>query len=171
MSLKKETVFQKLEKYRGKFLLPVLLTRHCGNGNSFWSAIWPKTQNFPLSPLRWPHFLWKAVDKKLSSDSAQGTGPLLSRSCGNQDSPQNASLVSTLTRKRERSSETARQMLHDILSMWFTYFHQSLSDSVAVFSCNCQGCFCIGRLSRYHFLVSFLFLSSSSHDHTDATMD
>ena len=82
MSLKKETVFQTLEKYRGKFLLPVLLTRHCGNGNSFWSAIWPKTQNFPLSPLRWPHFLWKAVDKKLSSDSAQGTGPLLSRSCG-----------------------------------------------------------------------------------------
>lgn len=58
-----------------------------------------KLRNFPLSPLRWPHFLWKAVDKKLSSDSTQVPVPAPG-AVGNQDSPQNASLVSTLSKNR-----------------------------------------------------------------------
>ena len=170
MSLKKEKVFQKVQKYRGKSLLPVLSTWRWGNGNSFWPAIWAKTQNFPLSPLQWSRFLWKAVDKKLNSDSAQGTGALLSRNCGKEDSPQNASHISALTRKWERSSETATRCCA-ISCQRGSLNSVKASLTACSFSCNCQSCFCIGRLSRYHFLVSFLFFSSSSHDHPEAMKD
>ena len=45
--------------------------------------------------------------------------PCFQGAMGNQDSPQNALHVSTLAGKWERSSEAARQMLHDVPSTWF----------------------------------------------------
>lgn len=169
---KKKRVFQKVQKYREKkFLLPILLTWHSGNGNFFWPEIWAKTHNLPLSPLGWSRFLWKAVDKKLSSDSAQGTGPLLSRSYGK---PRQS--TECIARKHIGREMGAFIWSSPPDAAWCPVNVVRLMPSKPFWE---RGCFLL-QLSKMLLnwqaqqvsLFSLLFIfSSSSHDHTDAVKD